>query len=120
MSYEINPVNSFCTGEFNTKNATLKQNASATADVKAGTLLYVDDDGKMNVFTDEVSTASPIAVLLNDVTETAIKADDVVATVIYGAKVSKKALEAVNTDVTITDALVWESYKNGLDIIDEQ
>ena len=104
-----------------TRLAVIAQDASATEDMVAGTLLTPDSDGKLVPCVAEdsdnnVDATYPVAVLLADVSKTALVAGDVDAYVAYNTILNKAFIETVNADLTIDETFIWESIKNGIDI----
>ena len=104
-----------------TRKAVVAQNSGATADMKAGTLLTPDTDGKLVpcVAADAgqgISATYPVCALLNDIPKDVLKADDVEVDVVYNTMLNKKYVEDVNSDLEIDETFIWESVKNGLDI----
>ena len=104
-----------------TRLAVIAQNASATEDMVAGTLLTPDSDGKLIpcVPADEdegVDATYPVCALLADVSKEALVAGDVDAYVVYNTILNKALVEAVNPTLEIDETFIWESIKNGIDI----
>lgn len=107
--------------ERSTRKAVIAKNSSATEDLKSGTLLTPDVDGKLVpcVAADSgsgVTATYPVAALINDITKEAIKTGDVVAEVVYNTTLNKAYVEKVNPKLVIDSTFIWESIQNGLDI----
>ena len=104
-----------------TRLAVIAQNASATEDMVAGTLLTPDSDGKLIPCVpanadDNVDATYPVCALLADVSADALVAGDVDAYVVYNTILNKALVEAVNPTLEIDETFIWESIKNGIDI----
>ena len=105
--------------ERDTRAAVIKQNASATADMKAGTLLTPDTDGKLVPCVPADPSQSqdatyPVAALIADVPAAALVAGDVSAEVVFNTILNKEFVETVNSDLVIDEAFIWEAVKNGI------
>ena len=113
----INSTVPFVIGRsFDTRDAKIKQNAEATADMKAGTLLAPDADGKLEPCVSGDSPTYPVAVLIADVAKADLIAGDVTTGVVFNAMVNKAYVATVNSGLTIDETFIWEAIKNGLDI----
>lgn len=102
-----------------TRLATIAQDAGASADMKAGTLLTPDSNGKLVPCVAEavgVDPTYPVAVLIADVAKASLVADDVDAYVAYNTILNKELIATVNSHLTIDETFIWESIKNGIDI----
>lgn len=102
-----------------TRVAVLAQNASATADMLAGTLLTPNEDGKLIPCVpagEDVDATYPVAALIADVAKADLVAGDVETNVVYNTILNKEFVATVNPDLEIDEAFIWESIKNGIDI----
>lgn len=102
-----------------TRKAIIKQDASATAAMKAGTLLTPDSDGYLvpcvpaDVGKSQDATY-PVAALINDIPATALVAGNVEAEVVFNTILNKEFVEEVNADLEIDEVFIWEAIKNGI------
>lgn len=99
-----------------TRDAVIAQNGSATADMKAGTLLAVNASGKLEPCVSGGSPTYPVAALIADVAKADLIAGDVTTGVVYKTMLNKSYVATVNSGLTINETFVWEAIKNGLDI----
>lgn len=102
-----------------TRKAVIAQNAGATADMKAGTLLAVNENGKLEpcvMASIGVTATYPVSALIHDIPKASLIAGDVEADVVFNTMLNKAYVEDVNENLTIGETFIWEAIKNGLDI----